>query len=88
MGAKLATVPDMSQKAGFGEKSDELPPQLTDAKGVGRYLGISASWLSDTVRGRKPDPPPHYRFGRYVGFDIQSPEFKAWLARQKRGGGK
>lgn len=53
------------------------PEELADR------LKVPVSWVYDHVRSRTSDPMPCLRFGKYVRFQPDSPEFQEWLARHQ-----
>ena len=56
--------------------------RLIDSKQLAAKLNLPESWVRDQVRRRPTDPLPHYKMGKYVRFQWDSPELQDWLARR------
>jgi hypothetical protein len=61
----------------------KLPRQLVTSKELAEKWNLPLSWIKDRCRVREADPIPCFRLGRYVRFDLESPELAGWLARRK-----
>ncbi len=57
--------------------------EIVDAKEIANRLCVPVTWVYEHVRSRAQDPMPHLRLGRYVRFQPESPEFRAWLERHQ-----
>jgi excisionase family DNA binding protein len=68
-----ATVPSLSPKPAFGEKTTEL---LT-VQELAERLRLPESWVRARTRSRTLDPLPCVRLGRYTRFRWSAVE--AWL---------
>jgi len=44
-------------------------------------LNVPVRWVRDQQRGRRPDPIPCARYGKYVRFNWNDPKLRSWLAR-------
>ncbi len=66
----------MSQQRGITKlwKIDELA----------EYLGVPRTWIYDRTQEHFTERIPHYKLGKYLRFDPQSPEFQEWLRRNFR----
>jgi predicted DNA-binding transcriptional regulator AlpA len=45
------------------------------------YLGVPKSWIYDRTGPEGIESLPHFKIGKYLRFDPESEEFKAWLQR-------
>ena len=52
-------------------------PRLWTISELAAYLGVPKSWIYD--RTGPGGSVPHFKIGKYIRFDPDSPEFKAWL---------
>lgn len=52
---------------------------------LAKRLNVPTTWIYEQVRSRAKDPMPHLRFGKYVRFQPDSPDFQAWIARRRSG---
>ena len=43
------------------------------------YLGVPKTWIYDRTREGGPERIPHLKLGKYLRFDPESEEFRAWL---------
>jgi hypothetical protein len=59
-------------------------PRFLDVPALAREFGFAETWIYGRTGPSSTDRIPHYKFGKYVRFDIQSEEFKAWLKRNFR----
>ena len=50
------------------------------------YLGVDVKWIYSHVGSKTKDKIPHYKLGKYVRFDVDGEDFKAWLKSHKQGG--
>lgn len=48
------------------------------------YLGVEPSWVYEHTRPGATDRIPHYKLGKYVRFDLDDEDFKAWLRSHKQ----
>ena len=48
---------------------------------MAKYLGVSTGWVYHRTAPSACETIPHFKFGKYVKFDPESEEFKAWLQR-------
>jgi hypothetical protein len=68
--------------------SEQARPNSTsrflDPEGLASHLGVPKSWIYDRTGPSCGDRIPHFKMGKYIRFDIQSEEFKAWLKRNFR----
>jgi hypothetical protein len=48
------------------------------------YLGVPKSWIYDRTGPERTDMVPHFKIGKYLRFEPDSEEFKAWLQRSFR----
>lgn len=60
-------------------------PDLCDAKELASRLKVPISWVREQSRSRAADPIPHIKLGRYVRYERNSPAFKTWLERRRKG---
>jgi hypothetical protein len=72
-----------SAKREKSEISAAVMPTAIDSVELARRLNLPTSWVRNQVRSRASDPIPHFRFGRYVRFEWNSPELKEWLERRR-----
>ena len=63
------------------EVAVSAPRRFFDVDGLADYLGIHRSWIYDRTGESSDDRIPHFKFGKYLRFDINSDEFRAWLNR-------
>jgi hypothetical protein len=56
-------------------------PDILTSGELAERLKIPERWIRDQSRGRRPDPIPCARFGKYTRFDWNDPELRKWLAR-------
>ena len=56
-----------------------------DSAELAKHWSLPESWIRDQTRSRVRDPIPCMRFGRYVRFDLASPELRQWLERRRAG---
>jgi excisionase family DNA binding protein len=47
-------------------------------------LKVPKSWIYEHTRRKGSERLPHFKFGKYLRFDIHSEEFNAWLNRNFR----
>jgi hypothetical protein len=45
------------------------------------YLRVSTRWVYEHARPTCEDPIPHFKLGKYLRFNLESPEFQSWLKR-------
>ncbi|MBN2319868.1 MAG: helix-turn-helix domain-containing protein [Acidobacteria bacterium] len=55
-------------------------------KDLASELGVAESWIYDRTRTNGPETIPHAKFGKYVRFNPESPEFRRWLEAHEKGG--
>lgn len=48
---------------------------------LANYLGVPKSWIYDRTGAEAAQKLPHFKIGKYLRFDPESEEFKAWLQR-------
>jgi predicted DNA-binding transcriptional regulator AlpA len=51
---------------------------------LAEYLGVSEDWVYHRTAPNAAETIPHFKFGKYVKFDPESEEFKAWVQQQCR----
>jgi hypothetical protein len=61
-----------------------IPERLWTISELAAYLGVPKSWIYDRTGPLAQDPVPHFKLGRYLRFDPECEEFKAWLNRTFR----
>lgn len=81
---KLPRTPD-SQSATTQRTPDRNPTtrpplcQLWDVDRLAQFLVVSHKWVYERNRPGHPEFIPHLKMGKYVRYDPNSPEFRAWL---------
>src|SRR5262245_31041549 len=65
-------------------QKDDNPPitgirKFWDVAALAAYLGRSQEWVYRRTAPKAQDRIPHFKFGKYVMFDPESDEFRAWL---------
>jgi hypothetical protein len=55
-----------------------------DVVDLAKHLKMPRTWIYDHTGPSCSDPIPHYKFGKYLRFDIGTEEFKTWLKRNFR----
>jgi len=58
--------------------------RLWTVREVANYLGVPTSWIYDRTGPQSRETIPHFKMGKYLRFDPDSEEFKAWLQRSFR----
>jgi hypothetical protein len=66
---------------GIRQPDASMAHHFLDVDGLAKYLGINRSWIYDRTGESSDDRIPHFKFGKYLRFDINSDEFRAWLNR-------
>ena len=56
--------------------------QLLKPQELAALLGVPTSFIYDRTRQHAPDPIPHFKVGKYVGFDLA--QVQEWLAERTR----
>jgi len=56
--------------------------QLLKPQELAHILGVPVSFVYDRTRQNSPDPIPHFKFGKYVRFELA--QVQAWLAERIR----
>ena len=56
------------------------PLKLHRIAELAEALGVTPNWIYNRTRQNSPDRIPHLKLGRNICFQMDSPEFKAWLA--------
>jgi predicted DNA-binding transcriptional regulator AlpA len=60
----------------------ERPSKFLTIEQLADWLSVRRTWIYDrNGEAAGPDRIPHFKFGKYVRFDPDSEEFKAWLQR-------
>jgi hypothetical protein len=59
--------------------------KIGDSKELARIWGLPESWIRSQTRGRKSHEQqiPHLRLGKYVRFELDSPQLEEWLNRHR-----
>jgi hypothetical protein len=62
--------------------------EILDSGELAARLRVPESWIRSYTRERTPRDQriPCLRFGRYVRFELGSPELEAWIAAHRSGG--
>jgi hypothetical protein len=63
----------------MNDQSLPIAKRFVDVAALATYIGVPTSWIYDRTSVKHPEQIPHFKFGKYVRFDIDSEEFKAWL---------
>ncbi len=53
--------------------------RLVNVTELAQYLRVPETWIYDRTRKKGPDLIPHKKFGKYVRFDLESPDLQRWL---------
>jgi len=81
----MGTIFNRISKSDDGAERPVLASEFVDFRGLAEKLGTSEQWVRRMVRNTYTrDPIPHFRFGRSIKFDWDSPEMQAWLERRKQ----
>jgi hypothetical protein len=62
--------------------------EIIDSKELAARWRVPESWVRSYTRERTPKAEriPCLRFGRYVRFELGSPELESWIAAHRIGG--
>jgi integrase len=58
--------------------------RLVDISTLSEMLGLPKSWIYERTRASCPAMIPHFKLGKYLRFDPDSPDFIEWLASLSR----
>jgi hypothetical protein len=86
----MKTNPQENGPATLGANRESFSPQgnldrkLWKISDLARYLDVPETWIYDRTQTAAQDRIPHFKLGKYLRFDPESIEFKAWLERNFR----
>lgn len=61
-----------------------LRSRLWTPEDLASFLGLeNTKWIYERTRVKSADLIPHYKLGKYLRFDPNSPEFQQWLSNHK-----
>lgn len=63
--------------------SDDQSFEVIDAAQLAERWCVKETWIREQTRNRAADPIPCVRLGKYVRFEVGSPDLTAWWAKRR-----